>query len=92
MPQSTAHYRRKSNDPNRTTQTFGLPVLPAATTIPSMAASTFPWRLLVEQPLELLRTHACSLHKTAEGFGVLPLGMNDYLASGLNLVTGFFAR
>ena len=29
--------------------------------------------------LELLRLHASQFSKTAEGFGVLPLGMNDYL-------------
>jgi N-acetylglucosamine malate deacetylase 1 len=29
--------------------------------------------------LELLRMHAARFSKTAEGFGVLPLGMNDYL-------------
>jgi bacillithiol biosynthesis deacetylase BshB1 len=29
--------------------------------------------------LELLRMHASQFSKTAEGFGVLPLGMNDYL-------------
>jgi bacillithiol biosynthesis deacetylase BshB1 len=29
--------------------------------------------------LELLRVHASQFSKTAEGFGVLPLGMNDYL-------------
>ena len=29
--------------------------------------------------LELLRMHASQFAKTAEGFGVLPLGMNDYL-------------
>jgi N-acetylglucosamine malate deacetylase 1 len=29
--------------------------------------------------LELIRMHASQFAKTAEGFGVLPLGMNDYL-------------
>jgi N-acetylglucosamine malate deacetylase 1 len=29
--------------------------------------------------LELLRMHASQFSKTAEGFGVLPIGMNDYL-------------
>ena len=29
--------------------------------------------------LELLRMRASQFEKTAEGFGVLPLGMNDYL-------------
>jgi bacillithiol biosynthesis deacetylase BshB1 len=29
--------------------------------------------------LELLRMHASQFSKTAEGFGLLPLGMNDYL-------------
>ncbi len=29
--------------------------------------------------LELLRMHASQFAKTAEDFGVLPLGMNDYL-------------
>jgi bacillithiol biosynthesis deacetylase BshB1 len=32
-----------------------------------------------ERKLELLRIHASQFAKTAEGFGVLPLGMNDYL-------------
>jgi len=31
------------------------------------------------QKLELLRIHASQFAKTAEGFGVVPLGMNDYL-------------
>jgi hypothetical protein len=31
------------------------------------------------QKLELLRLHGSQFAKTAEGFGVLPLGMNDYL-------------
>jgi bacillithiol biosynthesis deacetylase BshB1 len=32
-----------------------------------------------QRKLELLRMHASQFAKTAEGFGVLPLGMNDYL-------------
>lgn len=32
-----------------------------------------------QRKLELLRIHASQFSKTAEGFGVLPLGMNDYL-------------
>lgn len=32
-----------------------------------------------DRKLELLRMHASQFAKTAEGFGVLPLGMNDYL-------------
>jgi len=32
-----------------------------------------------DRKLELLRMHASQFSKTAEGFGVLPLGMNDYL-------------
>jgi N-acetylglucosamine malate deacetylase 1 len=32
-----------------------------------------------QSKLELLRIHASQFAKTAEGFGVLPLGMNDYL-------------
>jgi hypothetical protein len=32
-----------------------------------------------ERKLELLRIHASQFAKTAEGLGVLPLGMNDYL-------------
>jgi N-acetylglucosamine malate deacetylase 1 len=32
-----------------------------------------------ESKLELLRIHASQFGKTAEGFGVLPLGMSDYL-------------
>jgi len=31
------------------------------------------------QKLDLLRMHASQFAKTADGFGVLPLGMNDYL-------------
>jgi hypothetical protein len=32
-----------------------------------------------DRKLELLRMHVSQFGKTAEGFGVLPLGMNDYL-------------
>jgi bacillithiol biosynthesis deacetylase BshB1 len=32
-----------------------------------------------DRKLELLQMHASQFAKTAEGFGVLPLGMNDYL-------------
>jgi bacillithiol biosynthesis deacetylase BshB1 len=32
-----------------------------------------------QRKLELLRLHASQFAKTAEGFGVVPLGMNDYL-------------
>jgi bacillithiol biosynthesis deacetylase BshB1 len=32
-----------------------------------------------DRKLELLRTHVSQFAKTAEGFGVVPLGMNDYL-------------
>jgi N-acetylglucosamine malate deacetylase 1 len=32
-----------------------------------------------QRKLELLRMHASQFSKTAEGFGVVPLGMNDYL-------------
>jgi bacillithiol biosynthesis deacetylase BshB1 len=34
---------------------------------------------LYPRKLELLRMHASQFSKTAEGFGVVPLGMNDYL-------------
>jgi N-acetylglucosamine malate deacetylase 1 len=34
---------------------------------------------IYHRKLELLRMHASQFSKTAEGFGVLPLGMNDYL-------------
>jgi N-acetylglucosamine malate deacetylase 1 len=34
---------------------------------------------IYQSKLELLRLHASQFAKTAEGFGVLPLGMNDYL-------------
>lgn len=34
---------------------------------------------LYQRKLDLLRLHASQFAKTAEGFGVLPLGMNDYL-------------
>jgi bacillithiol biosynthesis deacetylase BshB1 len=34
---------------------------------------------LYQDKLDLLRLHASQFAKTAEGFGVLPLGMNDYL-------------
>jgi N-acetylglucosamine malate deacetylase 1 len=32
-----------------------------------------------QEKLELVRMHASQFAKTAEGFGVLPLGMNDYI-------------
>jgi hypothetical protein len=68
---------RKSNDPN-------LPHKPLAYlyyllhhfTPPSMVvdiSDVYPGKL------ELLRMHASQFATTAEGFGVLPLGMNDYL-------------
>jgi hypothetical protein len=34
---------------------------------------------IYQSKLELLRMHVSQFAKTAEGFGVLPLGMNDYL-------------
>ena len=34
---------------------------------------------IYHRKLELLRMHASQFSKTAEGFGVVPLGMNDYL-------------
>jgi len=68
---------RKSNDPNP-------PHKPAAYlyyllhhfTRPSMVVDISH---LYDRKLELLRVHASQFAKTAEGFGVLPLGMNDYL-------------
>jgi N-acetylglucosamine malate deacetylase 1 len=68
---------RKSNDPS-------LPHKPAAYlyyllhhfTQPSMVVDI---SAVYQSKLELLRMHASQFAKTAEGFGVLPLGMNDYL-------------
>jgi bacillithiol biosynthesis deacetylase BshB1 len=34
---------------------------------------------IYQRKLELLRIHSSQFSKTAEGFGVLPVGMNDYL-------------
>jgi bacillithiol biosynthesis deacetylase BshB1 len=68
---------RKSNDPN-------LPHKPSAYlyyllhhfTPPSMVVDISD---VYHRKLELLRMHASQFARTAEGFGVLPLGMNDYL-------------
>jgi N-acetylglucosamine malate deacetylase 1 len=68
---------RKSNDPNP-------PHKPSAYLYyllhhfkqPSMVVDISD---IYQSKLELLRTHASQFAKTAEGFGVLPLGMNDYL-------------
>jgi bacillithiol biosynthesis deacetylase BshB1 len=68
---------RKSNDPNP-------PHKPSAYLYyllhhfkhPSMVVDISG---VYNRKLELLRMHASQFAKTAEGFGVLPLGMNDYL-------------
>jgi N-acetylglucosamine malate deacetylase 1 len=68
---------RKSNDPNP-------PHKPSAYLYyllhhfkhPSMVVDISD---VYHRKLELLRMHASQFAKTAEGFGVLPLGMNDYL-------------
>jgi N-acetylglucosamine malate deacetylase 1 len=68
---------RKSNDPNP-------PHKPSAYLYyllhhfkqPSMVVDISD---VYQGKLELLRMHASQFAKTAEGFGVLPLGMNDYL-------------
>jgi bacillithiol biosynthesis deacetylase BshB1 len=68
---------RKSNDPNP-------PHKPSAYLYyllhhfrqPSMVVDISE---IYNRKLELLRMHASQFAKTAEGFGVLPLGMNDYL-------------
>src|ERR1700761_4338480 len=68
---------RKSNDPNP-------PHKPSARlyyllhhfTRPSMVVDISN---VYDRKLELLRVHASQFAKTAEGFGVLALGMNDYL-------------
>ena len=68
---------RKSNDPNP-------PHKPSAYLYyllhhfrrPSMVVDISD---VYQRKLELLRMHASQFAKTAEGFGVLPLGMNDYL-------------
>ena len=68
---------KKSNDPNP-------PHKPAAYLYyllhhfkhPSMVVDISG---VYQSKLELLRMHASQFAKTAEGFGVLPLGMNDYL-------------
>ena len=68
---------RKSNDPNP-------PHKPSAYLYYLLHHFKHP-NLVVDisdvyhRKLELLRMHASQFAKTAEGFGVLPLGMNDYL-------------
>jgi N-acetylglucosamine malate deacetylase 1 len=68
---------RKSNDPNP-------PHKPIAYLYYLLHHFTHPGAVvdisgIYEQKLALLRIHASQFAKTAEGFGVLPLGMNDYL-------------
>ena len=68
---------RKSNDPNP-------PHKPSAYLYYLLHHFTHPSMVVdisgvYQRKLELLRMHASQFAKTAEGFGVLPLGMNDYL-------------
>jgi bacillithiol biosynthesis deacetylase BshB1 len=68
---------RKSNDPNP-------PHKPSAYLYYLLHHFTRPGMVVnisdvYDRKLELLRMHASQFAKTAEAFGVLPLGMNDYL-------------
>ena len=68
---------RKSNDPNP-------PHKPSAYLYYLLHHFTHPSMVVdisgvYHRKLELLRLHVSQFAKTAEGFGVLPLGMNDYL-------------
>jgi bacillithiol biosynthesis deacetylase BshB1 len=68
---------KKSNDPNPPHKPLGyLYYLLHHFTHPGMVVDISS---LYPRKLELLRMHASQFAKTAEGFGVLPLGMNDYL-------------
>lgn len=68
---------RKSNDPNPPHKPSAyLYYLLHHFTHPSMVVDISD---VYQSKLELLRVHASQFAKTAEGFGVLPLGMNDYL-------------
>ena len=68
---------RKSNDPNPPHKPSAyLYYLLHHFTRPSMVVDISS---VYNQKLELLRLHVSQFAKTAEGFGVLPLGMNDYL-------------
>jgi len=68
---------KKSNDPNP-------PHKPSAYLYYLLHHFTHPGMVVdisdvYARKLELLRMHASQFAKTAEGFGLLPLGMNDYL-------------
>src|ERR1700742_5107825 len=68
---------RKSNDPNPPHKPLAyLYYLLHHFKQPSMVVDISN---VYQGKLELLRMHASQFAKTAEGFGVLPLGMNDYL-------------
>src|SRR3984957_9121673 len=68
---------KKSNDPNPPHKPSAyLYYLLHHFTRPSMVVDISNF---YNQKLELLRLHVSQFAKTAEGFGVLPLGMNDYL-------------
>jgi N-acetylglucosamine malate deacetylase 1 len=68
---------RKSSDPNPPHKPSAyLYYLLHHFTPPSMVVDISD---IYQSKLELLRIHASQFAKTAEGFGVLPLGMNDYL-------------
>src|SRR3984885_4098044 len=68
---------KKSNDPNPPHKPSAfLYYLLHHFTRPSMVVDISN---VYNQKLELLRLHVSQFAKTAEGFGVLPLGMNDYL-------------
>ncbi len=68
---------RKSNDPNPPHKPSAyLYYLLHHVTHPSMVVDISD---VYQRKLELIRMHASQFAKTAQGFGVLPLGMNDYL-------------
>jgi N-acetylglucosamine malate deacetylase 1 len=68
---------KKSNDPNPPHKPSAyLYYLLHHFTHPSMVVDISE---IYNRKLELIRMHASQFAKTAEGFGVLPLGMNDYL-------------
>jgi LmbE family N-acetylglucosaminyl deacetylase len=68
---------RKSNDPNPPHKPSAyLYYLVHHFTRPSMVVDISN---VYDRKLELLRLHVSQFAKTAEGFGVVPLGMNDYL-------------
>ncbi|WP_263357071.1 bacillithiol biosynthesis deacetylase BshB1 [Acidicapsa ligni] len=68
---------KKSNDPNPPHKSSAyLYYLLHHFTQPGMVVDISE---VYDRKLELLRMHASQFSKTAEGFGVVPVGMNDYL-------------